>query len=412
MSEDNQISKISNFAPAETMARSPIGLEEDLSFPNIPPFPDIPTAPLLRISLRKLLDGDQAEEQRLWEACVALGFFYLDLRTGASDSQHSTFIDGDTLLKNAAEIFTVAETLFDLAKDEKLKYDAAARGSYYAGYTGIESSSTTDPPTPAPPARNLFFNIRKDDLSGTQPTPWQLPACLPPATIASFSTHSRAVIDLILSLLNTRLALPPGTLASLHRPAHPSGDQIRLIRGTPPPPGTPVGGHTDYGSVTVLFNQLGGLQVRLPAEMEPAHSATGSDGHFVPADSGDWAYVRPLRHHAIINLGDSLVKFSAGAVRSNIHRVVAPPGEQGEVRVAGQQGGVVPRPRYSIVYFARPELDVVLKPLGDLSEVIRTRVTDQNRNGISTTDVLKRMFSGADGPRGKAGLKGWAIGFA
>jgi isopenicillin N synthase-like dioxygenase len=46
-----------------------------------------------------------------------------------------------------------------------------------------------------------------------------------------------------------------------------------------------------------------------------------------------------------------LVKFSSGNLRSNIHRVVAPPGEQGSVT------------RYSLVYFCRPEDDVVLKSL-------------------------------------------------
>jgi hypothetical protein len=52
------------------------------SFHDLPPFPDtVPTAPLLKISLAKLLRHDREEEQRLWEACCDLGFFYLDLRT-------------------------------------------------------------------------------------------------------------------------------------------------------------------------------------------------------------------------------------------------------------------------------------------------------------------------------------------
>jgi isopenicillin N synthase-like dioxygenase len=46
-----------------------------------------------------------------------------------------------------------------------------------------------------------------------------------------------------------------------------------------------------------------------------------------------------------------MVKFTNGLLRSNIHRVVAPPGEQ------------VNSTRYSLVYFSRPEDDVVLKRL-------------------------------------------------
>ena len=48
-----------------------------------------------------------------------------------------------------------------------------------------------------------------------------------------------------------------------------------------------------------------------------------------------------------MNLGDALVKFSAGVLRSNIHRVVPPPGVQGC------------ETRYSLVYFSRPEDEVV-----------------------------------------------------
>ena len=61
--------------------------------------------------------------------------------------------------------------------------------------------------------------------------------------------------------------------------------------------------------------------------------------------------MRPLPGHCVINLGDALVKFSNGTLRSNIHRVVAPPGEQGK------------ETRYSLVYFSRPEDDVVLRSL-------------------------------------------------
>ena len=46
-----------------------------------------------------------------------------------------------------------------------------------------------------------------------------------------------------------------------------------------------------------------------------------------------------------------MVKFTAGILRSNIHRVVNPPGEQGDSM------------RMSVVYFSRPENEVILKVL-------------------------------------------------
>ena len=100
-----------------------------------------------------------------------------------------------------------------------------------------------------------------------------------------------------------------------------------------------VGPHTDYGSVTILFNKLGGLQALNPATTE-------------------WKYVRPEPGCAIINLGDALIKFLGGRVHSALHRVVTPPGEQAML------------PRTSVVYHARPNGSVVLQSIveGDPAE--------------------------------------------
>lgn len=154
--------------------------------------------------------------------------------------------------------------------------------------------------------------------------------------LKSFVSNSRAIVTLVLDLLNEHLRLPPSTLANMHRVDHHSGDQIRMTRSPPQPVTGEVprlAGHTDFGSVTVLFNRLGGLQV-LP-----------------PGQDAEWKWVKPLPGHCIINLGDSLVKFTNGLLRSNIHRVISSPGAQAEST------------RYSLVYFSRPEDDVLLKRL-------------------------------------------------
>jgi len=111
-----------------------------------------------------------------------------------------------------------------------------------------------------------------------------------------------------------------------------------------------LGEHTDFGSVTVLFNRLGGLQI-------------------LPPGSEEWQYVKPLRGHAVVNLGDAMVKFTAGVLRSNIHRVVNPPGEQAS------------HTRMSLVYFARPEDEVKLKVL-EGSQVIDAKSKELNGGGV------------------------------
>lgn len=113
---------------------------------SIPPFPEnIPTAPLLRISLEKLLQRETAELERFARACEDLGFFYLDL-TGP----------GDSLLADADQLFRVGEELFDLPLEEKSKYDFSSQKSYFGykaqGAAVIDKQGNVD--------RNEFYNVR------------------------------------------------------------------------------------------------------------------------------------------------------------------------------------------------------------------------------------------------------------
>jgi isopenicillin N synthase-like dioxygenase len=297
-------------------------------FSHLPPFPsDVPTAPLLRLSLSSLLARDPDEIARFTAACEDLGFFYLDLSTSSPTL-------GTNLLRDADSLFSVGEALFDLPVSEKTKYDFSKSHNSYFGYKGfganvIDRAGNLD--------RNEFYNVSKDDVL-EQGTRWPAPTVLDEQRdlLARFTRGAHEVVSLVLELLNEYLKLPKGTLQNMHRLEGISGDQTRFIKAPPQPKDdrrTALGEHTDFGSVTVLFNRLGGLQV-LP-----------------PGRDAEWCYVKPLPGHAIINLGDAMVKFTNGRLRSNIHRVNAPPGEQADVT------------RYSLVYFNRPEDDVVLKRL-------------------------------------------------
>ncbi|KAG9186264.1 hypothetical protein G6011_02820 [Alternaria panax] len=331
------------------------------SFPDLPTFPNnVPTAPLLRISLQKLLDHNEEEQNRCWQACCELGFFYLDIRTcDSNNTNNGTVMDGNALLEDVDRLFEVMRDLYDLEVAEKVKYDFKDQGSYF-GYKGygegiVDKQGTKD--------RNEFYNISKDDILGLS-RPLPSPAVLDSHRdlYRSYITSSHAICMLVTSLLSSRLPLieevrESGGLPAFHRVEAASGDQIRFVKAPAQEQslkGVALGEHTDFGSVTVLFNRLGGLQVRLPKHISPLEPMSTSP---LPTDvekklcEDGWTYVRPLPGHCIVNLGDALVKFSDGALRSNIHRVVAPPGEQGSVT------------RYSLVYFCRPEDDVVLRSL-------------------------------------------------
>ncbi|KAG9560366.1 Clavaminate synthase-like protein, partial [Aureobasidium melanogenum] len=275
-------------------------------------------------------------------------------------------IDGEQLLQDAEDLFRVGKSIFDLPVEEKVRYDLKDQGSYF-GYKGygegvIDAKGTKD--------RNEFYNVSKDDILGlSEPLP--APKLLGPRRdlLRSFMQHSHAIVDLLLSLLNRQLGLPHDKLSSLHRLGSVSGDQVRWVHAPPQPMDdrrTALGQHTDFGSVTILFNRLGGLQV-------------------LPPDSDEWCYVRPLRSHAVVNLGDAMVKFSAGILRSNVHRVVNPPGQQAD------------HTRMSLVYFARPADDVILKALNGstlIDEKRRQNPDEAEEQGITSKEWILRRALG------------------
>jgi isopenicillin N synthase-like dioxygenase len=82
-----------------------------------------------------------------------------------------------------------------------------------------------------------------------------------------------------------------------------------------------AGAHSDYGSITLLFQDArGGLQVQ------------GPTGAFIDAT--------PIEGTCVVNAGDLLARWSNDNIKSTIHRVVEPPSGDTDVYPA----------RYSIAY--------------------------------------------------------------
>jgi isopenicillin N synthase-like dioxygenase len=95
--------------------------------------------------------------------------------------------------------------------------------------------------------------------------------------------------------------------------------------------------HTDFGTVTLLANVVGGLQILAPGKQ--------------PTDDDAWLWVRPKPGCLIVNLGDAIVQWSGGLPRSNCHRINFSPGQQRFVD------------RYSLALLVRPERDASMKRL-------------------------------------------------
>lgn len=220
-----------------------------------------------------------------------------------------------------------------------------------------------------------FFNIAKDailDNTDRWPLPQVVLAQKP--LLARYMTNAHTTGLRILSLLARHLGLAPDALAQYHRLTEEAGDHVRMTWGParqhPDLPEIQTPGHTDFGTITILFNWLGGLQVWsdparggsfeniVDPDSTAATAATlttngkGGGGGGGGEEKARWLWVQPPPpNHAIINLGDASVKWTGGVLCSGRHRVVPAPGQQGTFD------------RYSIVYFVRPENDAVLKRL-------------------------------------------------
>ncbi|KAH6915105.1 hypothetical protein BKA70DRAFT_1258008 [Coprinopsis sp. MPI-PUGE-AT-0042] len=92
-----------------------------------------------------------------------------------------------------------------------------------------------------------------------------------------------------------------------------------------------AGAHSDYGTLTLLFqDSVGGLEVQNP-----------NTGAFVPAT--------PIPGTIVVNVGDLLSRWSNDTLRSTLHRVVAPQ--------KAVPGTTMTPHRASIAYFCNPNFD-------------------------------------------------------
>ncbi|RAH80124.1 oxidoreductase [Aspergillus japonicus CBS 114.51] len=301
-------------------------------FAQAPSFPDdTPTVALPTISLHSLKAHDPTESQNLFTASREWGFFVLDLR---DDDQ------GARLLHQAERMFDLDAELFalDQATLDQYAYDAPRD---LTGYKRIGALKTDDGKVD----HMHLYSISQDDILGNRPARVNAPPIEEKrAEIQTFIREASAALGVILATLDHELGLAPGTLEKLSPLNQESETSVRLLC-SPPQPTTPtedtakkitLGGHTDIGTLTLLFHVVGGLQI-LPA---------GQDNIYE-----NWRCVRPVPGCALVNLGDTLVEWTGELLRSSLHRVVAAPGEQAGVT------------RQSVAYLVRPAKQASMRRL-------------------------------------------------
>ena len=154
-----------------------------------------------------------------------------------------------------------------------------------------------------------------------------------------------------------------------------TGDNtLRLLHYPPVPPGGFQGGkrlragaHSDYGSITLLFqDQRGGLQVER------------SEG---------WVDVQPIPGTIVVNAADLLARWSNDTIRSTKHRVVEPP-------LKGREVDIGHPARYSVAYFCNPDFDKWIEALPGTWEGDKG---GKKYPGINSGDYLEQRLTATFG---------------
>ncbi|KZT29995.1 Clavaminate synthase-like protein [Neolentinus lepideus HHB14362 ss-1] len=231
-------------------------------------------------------------------------------------------------------MFDIANIPFDAVdREEKLMYsgDIKETGSFQGykprSYWHI-SNGVQD--------QNEHYNINPDVHRKQHPK--ALRPLIP--EIDAFIKHCHVnIVHPILRLLARGLEMPEETLVNLQRYEVPQESYLRFIKYYPRSEEEEaktnnvwLKGHTDFGSVTVLWSQpVAALQILSP--------------------QNKWQWVKHIENALVINIGDALEFLSGGFYKATIHRVVQPP--------PSQRGYT----RLGVYYFAMLENDVVLKPL-------------------------------------------------
>ncbi|CAG8979447.1 hypothetical protein HYALB_00012946 [Hymenoscyphus albidus] len=277
-------------------------LDRCAAFPHNVSCADIPT-----VSFNQLLEGNENESEKLYDACRKHGFFLLDLRDTT---------DGERLLEDAEMMFGINEATLSLDSETLEKYKFNPPESL-TGYKSAGQIKTDDGYMDT----TEMYNISQDDILHTSGSKHDNPQTIEIKRdqCRDFFNHAYAAIVVIFSHLDKRLGLSPGTLASLCPQTELSHTSLRMLLTLPSSDASasPVtlGGHTDIGTITMIFTTAGGLQV-LPAGAENVND--------------NWKFIRLQPKCAVINIGDTLVEWTGGLLRSSLHRVAKVPGKQNE----------------------------------------------------------------------------------
>jgi isopenicillin N synthase-like dioxygenase len=255
------------------------------------------------IDLSSFMSGNTARHREISEqvglAAQKNGFFYL----------RNYGIPGD----NIKSVFAESRRFFSLPSERKLEvgWDFTNRG-----YDGLEAQ-TFDPLKPADFKESFRFTqepsaVTEDVEAGwayfhNKPNKW--PRDLPgfKEKLLAFLTETGDLVEKILLCLEESLKIENELFRKNHSKRNSTMRLIRYpaIAGGLKDGQARCGEHTDWGTVTLLFQEgIGGLEVQ--------------------NRDGEWIAVPALEDCVLVNIGDMLQAWTEGKLVSTPHRVAAP----------------------------------------------------------------------------------------
>ncbi|KAF2032929.1 gibberellin 2-oxidase [Setomelanomma holmii] len=313
---------------------------------------DLQWAPLTTIDLSRFDEprGKQELAAQLYDAITRVGFWVVT----------NTGIDDERALRQ----FSIGNTFFKESLDEKRRFPCKfAEGEYFGyrensrwiGDTGVKENIEMlnihkDIPAWSDVGKHRIIEDNWDEIRAFHRDVWE-------------------VARKLFVLISIVLELPENYLADAHIYDEVSDDHLRYMiynvrsqEEWDKAQAYSKGGHTDFGSLTLLFSQhIAGLQIRTP--------------------EGEWKYVKPVEGGITCNAADTLTFLTNGFIKSTIHRVVTPPKDQINI------------PRLGLLYFSRPgdhtPMRTVPSPLLDRLGLVPEEHKDVNKPVPSGTEYVR-----------------------
>ncbi|KAG2040734.1 hypothetical protein BDR03DRAFT_1029402 [Suillus americanus] len=220
------------------------------------------------------------------------------------------------------------------------------------------------------------YNINRDVTKRGHPE--TLRPLLP--EIKEFSRHNHFnVLHPMLRLIARSLELPEDTLVNNHDYDAVGETYVRFMKYYPraeeeetKTKNVWLKGHTDFGSITILWSQpVAALQI-LTRE-------------------GKWCWVRHIENALVVNAGDALDFLTGGYYKGTIHRVVKPPEDQRNYT------------RLGVFYFVMPNDDVKLVPMAESPVLQRAGI--QSRCDDSEAPTMEQWRKARTSAYGQSDLE-------